>query len=95
MAKNAVKRVIKEGERIDPETLDRMKDCVDRWENKRKSSGLDKMTQKQRIANIEICLADHSTELKDDNKNIIRIYLLFVLQAIFNLGILLTITALK
>lgn len=95
MAKRTIKKVIKEGERVDPETLDMMRDCIDSWENKRKSSGLDKMTQKERIANLEMSCADHGAKLKDDNKNIIRIYLLFVLQAIFNLGILLTITALK
>ena len=95
MAKCTIKHVIKEGERVDPEIIDRMNVCIDEWEKKRKSSGLDKMTQKERIANLEMCSADHSAKLNDDNKNIIRIYLLFVLQAIFNLGILLTITALK
>lgn len=95
MGKHVIKYAIKEGEKVDPEIIDRMNVCIDEWEKKRKSSGLDKMTQKERIANLEMGLADNLAKLKDDNKNIIRIYLLFVLQAIFNLGILLTITALK
>ena len=86
---------LKIGDRIDKEIIDNMLKANKEWENQREKSGLGKMTQKDRITQTKINIAKTYKDIKDTNKEIIRLYILFGLQVLVNIAVIIGLNTLK
>ena len=83
------------GDRIDKEIIDNMLKANKEWEKQRENSGIGKMTQKDRITQTEINIAKTYKDIKDTNKEIIRLYILFGLQVLVNIAVIIGLNTLK
>lgn len=81
-------RAIAKGEKVSKESIKHIKECSETWEKNREKVGLNVLTQKDRIIQLEINIAKIIRDLKEDHTNIKTIFILFFIQ-IFIDGLLL------
>lgn len=88
-------KLVSRGEKVSVETLSGMKECNKKWEKQREMAGLNNLTQKDRIAQLEINFAKMIGDVKEDNKNIKTIFILFAFQIFIDTLILLALIKVK
>ncbi len=88
-------KLVLRGEKVSAETIKSMKECNKKWEKQREMAGLNSLTQKDRISQIEINIATITKCTKDANKDIKTIYILFAFQILIDTLILLALFKVK
>lgn len=83
------------GEKISVKTLNDVKECNKKWEKQRERVGLNSLTQKDRITQLEINFAKMIGDVKEVNKNIKTIFILFAFQIFIDALILLALIKVK
>lgn len=91
---NGLKSVLRD-EKVSIETLSAMKECNKQWEKQREMAGLNNLTQKDRITQLEINIAKMIRDIKEDDKNIKTIFILFAFQIFIDTLILLALIKVK